>query len=73
MTYYAIGPCLICQQPFRFNPALVPSHPWPAPDGPMKPICESCMSRVNKERAEMGEEPWPILTGAYQAAAGAPQ
>jgi len=39
----------------------------------MKPICESCMSRVNKERAEMGEEPWPILTGAYQAAAGAPQ
>jgi len=71
MAYYATGPCMICEQPFQFNPTLVPSHPWPVPDGPKRPICESCMCRVNEERAQLGEEPWPIPAGAYQPAEGA--
>jgi len=72
MAYYATGPCLICRRPFMFNPVLVPSHPWPPPNGPKQPICKTCVRLINEQRRQAGRDPFPVPDGAYAAADGIP-
>lgn len=71
--HYATGPCLTCGTVFLFDPQLVPSHPWPSPDGPRQPICRSCIERINSERAAAGKPTWTIPEGAYQPRPGLPE
>lgn len=61
----AIGPCLLCKQPFTFNPMRVPSF---RVNGVKEPICQHCMELANVKRKEMGMEPFPIDPEAYEAA-----
>jgi hypothetical protein len=61
----AMGPCLACGQLFMFDPELVPSLPWPQPDGPNQPICKSCITLANTERPARGLPPIVPLPGAY--------
>jgi NAD-dependent SIR2 family protein deacetylase len=51
--------CYACHELFTFNPERVPSF-----DG--HPICEACMTIVNRERVEHGKPPHAILPGAYE-------
>lgn len=62
MGYYQVlGGCFACGRLFTFNPHRVPSF-----DG--EPICEPCMVRVNRRRAELGQPEWVVLAGAYEPA-----
>jgi hypothetical protein len=63
---YAIctGPCFGCGQIFSFNPVRVPSvnvH------GDRRPICRTCVERVNPMRIANGLEPIVLLPDAYEA------
>lgn len=76
--YFVLGPCLVCHQPFTYNPDLVPSHParggLPSTDpaDPKEPICESCIAEINAARREAGRPEWTVLSGAYEPAEGFP-
>lgn len=37
-----------------------------------QPLCAECVERSNVERVEQGQEPIPILPGAYEWAEGLP-
>ena len=54
-----LGPCLVCHQLFSFNPEHVPSF-----NG--EPICEPCITEVNKARVEKGRPPFKIYADAYE-------
>ena len=58
------GVCIICQNPFAFNPVRVPSV---RVSGERQPICESCVERGNVLRAERGMEPIQVHADAYNA------
>jgi hypothetical protein len=62
---FVMGPCCGCQQPFTFNPNLVPSVRI---EGVRQPICQSCVTRVNPQRVANGLEPIKVLPGAYEPA-----
>lgn len=66
MTGYmlALGPCFGCQRTFSFNPELVPSI---TVDGERRPVCRSCVERVNPKRAANGLPPIVPPRGAYDA------
>jgi hypothetical protein len=62
---YCVGPCLICNIPFVFNPMKVPSI---TVKGTREPICERCMNgRVNPARIAKGLPPFEIMPDAYDA------
>lgn len=65
---FVLGPCLVCEVPFTYNPEKVPSQSWPPPDGPREPICEGCMALINRKRERLGMPPHPIHPDAYEAA-----
>ena len=66
---FARDPCLVCGVPFTFNPQRVPSYD--AGRG-KRPICRSCMERINEKRRAWGEDPHPIPEGAYEIPQGEP-
>ena len=59
------GICFGCKKSFGFNPNLVPSIRF---NGDKKPVCLSCVERVNPRREANGLEPIVIREGAYEAA-----
>jgi hypothetical protein len=66
-----VGPCLVCGNPFGYNPLTVPSHPakngFPSsnPTDPKEPICSSCIAIVNEERRKAGQPEWPVYDDSY--------
>lgn len=84
--YLVVGRCFACGNVFTFNPHLVPSVPIDPmtklpPDvgktDPVRavrePLCERCVSILNRRRAEEGREPLIVLAGAYEPMAGLPE
>lgn len=70
MAYlFAYGPCYACQQPFSFNPYIVPSITI---NGNREPICEQCIIRANPERIKRGLPAIVPLPGAYEPGACEP-
>lgn len=77
---YVLGPCLVCGQPFTYNPVRVPSHPArrlpdsgqlvPStnPSDPKEPICSTCIVRVNAGRRAAGRPEWTVHPDAYEPA-----
>lgn len=64
MSYaIAFGHCLICRQPFGFNPLRVPSF---RVNGEREPICSGCFERINVIRAEKGLPLNVQLPSAYE-------
>ncbi len=61
---YCLGPCIVCHQPFWFNPHAVPSTSIIT--GAREPVCLNCMTVLNGKRKAAGLEPFPILPGAYK-------
>lgn len=61
---YVIGGCFVCGGTFAFHPDLVPSHP--DDEGIRQPICESCVTLINRKRAELGVTQWPVHPDAYE-------
>jgi hypothetical protein len=58
-----IGPCFSCRQIFHFNAERVPSI---IVNGRREPLCEDCVRRANKLRAENGAQLIVPLPGAYE-------
>jgi hypothetical protein len=67
MGYFIMmGSCIMCKQPFAFNPHKVPSI---RVDGKREPLCLRCHGRANEVRKARGLEPWPDpQPGAYDGA-----
>jgi hypothetical protein len=59
------GTCFGCNRTFGFNPVRVPSirdaH------GVKQPICQECITIVNKKRKELKCDPFPVHPDAYEA------
>ena len=53
---FMIAPCLVCKQPFTFNPIRVPSL---RVKGVKEPICKGCHEVLNEMRIEKGVPPFP--------------
>ena len=53
---FVMGHCLICKQPFSFNPNRVPSI---RVDGEKEPICQPCYEWAQAKRKEEGVPAWP--------------
>ena len=76
--YFVVGPCLVCHQPFSYNPDRVPSHPArggvPVADttAPKEPICQTCIGVINEQRAANGQPTWTVHPDAYEPAEGLP-
>jgi hypothetical protein len=66
-----MAPCFGCGTVFSFNPHKVPSMRDPRlpfdDSNPKQPVCQNCMNRVNRQRAEIGLKPHPIAKDAYEA------
>jgi len=58
------SPCIGCGQIFSYNPVRVPSITI---HGDRKPICRSCVERVNPQRIANGLDPIVPLPDAYEA------
>lgn len=59
-----IGNCVLCGNPFGFNPHKVPSirvnaRGLPDQNAPRQPICRDCHTAANQVRRERGLAPWP--------------
>ena len=65
MSMIAFGDCVICRNPFTYNPLKVPSTT--AITGQREPICRPCMALINDRRAEQGLPPFEIAVDAYDA------
>ena len=64
MAYvWVLGSCIACGGLFQFNADKVPSA---LINGVREPICSKCVPRINKLRAEQGNEPIVPLPGAYE-------
>jgi len=61
--HFINGPCIVCEIRFSFNADYVPSF-----NG--HPICRSCMTLVNQQRASQGLDPIYINPAAYQPGEG---
>jgi len=57
------SPCFGCGQIFSYNPMRVPSIPI---DGDRKPICRTCVERVNPRRVANGLPPIVPFPDAYE-------
>lgn len=62
---FATAACFGCRALFTFNPELVPSVNY---NGSRRPICLTCVERVNPRRIANGLEPIRPLPGAYEPA-----
>lgn len=62
MAYFAMAACGQCNQPFSFNPNLVPSLN-------NIPFCRTCIEAANKKRPGLGLAVIQILPGAYDIVA----
>lgn len=61
---YVMGPCVLCGNPFSFNPHKVPSLNI---NGQREPVCEPCHTVANNKREAAGVPRWPDpLPGAYE-------
>jgi len=60
-----VGSCFGCSRAFSFNPVRVPSITI---EGDRKPICQTCVDRVNPLRVANGLEPIVPHPNAYDAA-----
>lgn len=60
----ALAPCLLCRQPFMFNPDRVPSTS--VVTGHREPICRNCIGRINATRKELGSPPFEVHPDAYE-------
>jgi hypothetical protein len=60
---FVLGPCFGCGRPFTYSAERVPSIPI---DGERRPICQTCVDRVNPMRVANGLEPIVPLPGAYE-------
>jgi hypothetical protein len=63
MYAFAVGTCFGCSATFTFNPVKVPSINI---NGDRKPICRTCVERVNPLRIKNGLEPITLQPGAYE-------
>ncbi len=61
MTGYmmVVAACYGCGKTFSSNPDKVPSFE-------NQPICRSCITLVNQNRAENGLPQWPVSDDAYE-------
>lgn len=77
--FLASGRCFLCGCVFTFAPDLVPSvfvdrktlvppdiGGTSIEDAIRVPLCEVCVGVVNRARASVGNDPIPILPGAYE-------
>jgi hypothetical protein len=55
-----LAPCFSCGRIFASNPVRVPSYD-------NQPICRSCITLVNEQRAARGLALWPVHPDAYEA------
>jgi len=60
---FALGDCLVCNQPFTFNPLTVPS--FRDKNNVRQPVCLHCMTVVNNMRIKKGIQPFDIPHNAY--------
>jgi hypothetical protein len=60
----AYAACLMCGQPFSFNPHKVPSF---RVDGAKEPVCRLCIDIINVKRVANDLPPHVIEPDAYQA------
>lgn len=58
-----ISPCYGCGLPFSYNPHKVPSINI---SGVRRPICKSCVERINPRRVAKGLEPIIPAPDAYE-------
>jgi hypothetical protein len=61
-----VSACLSCKKLFSYNPHKVPSIRR-TPDSPREPVCASCMTYFNIERAKRGLPPLAVHPEAYNA------
>ena len=84
-AYFATGPCCFCDAIFTFDPELVPSIPVDErgaiavddagafkPTTFKRPICEQCMTKINRLREQHEMPAIAVLDGAYAPAEGFP-
>lgn len=69
MTGYmlAMGPCFGCGRVFSFNPHRVPSIKHPDDRAERRPICRTCIERINPLRKKNGLAEIVPLPDAYEA------
>lgn len=64
MFVFVFSACVLCGNPFGYNPNSVPSLKV---DGHREPVCLSCHTRANAVRRAHGLAPWPDpLPDAYE-------
>jgi hypothetical protein len=59
----AMSPCIVCKEPFCYNPHKVPSTS--AITGTREPVCRFCMEMINEKRVKNGMPPFQIQPDAY--------
>lgn len=65
MSYaLAFSPCVMCHQPFTYNPMRVPSI---VVNDVREPLCQPCVARANVIRKENGLDLIVPLSDAYEA------
>ena len=63
---FCVGTCFGCSGTFSFNPNKVPSINY---KGERRPICSTCVARVNPMRKAKGLEPIIPAPDAYECCA----
>jgi hypothetical protein len=64
MAYlFVMSACVVCRQPFTYNPLRVPSV---VVNGTREPICRACVERANVVRRDRGLPTWPIFDDSYE-------
>jgi hypothetical protein len=62
-VYVVSGPCVVCREPFVFNPFKVPSV---TVLGVREPICRRCVDLANPWRVANGLAPIVPAPGSYE-------
>jgi len=57
------SPCLVCGQPFGYNPNKVPSI---SVNEVRKPLCRTCVTEANTRRVAAGLSAFEIHPDAYE-------
>lgn len=60
----AFSSCVCCRNVFSYNPKKVPSTS--AVTGTREPVCEKCMSYINRKRVTLGIPPLVVHPDAYE-------
>lgn len=58
------GSCIVCDQPFSFNPHAVPSV---RVNGEREPICQNCIAAINIKRKLLHVAEIKVAEDAYKA------